>query len=128
MTAESAHAAVRWPTVAVAATGLFIATGGPSVQLTRWFDTGSAGWEGWTYLYPFGSVAIVGAALCAQWLRQRSVRAWPCPCGRSSAWWGGRCSAQWSVSAGTTPVRALTAVGVAAFGCWLALDLRGGEQ
>ena len=129
MTAESAHAAVRWPTVAVAATGLFIATGGPSVQLTRWFDTGSAGWEGWAYLYLFGAVAIVGAALCGQWLRHRSVRAWPWPLWAIVGLVGwALLSAQWSVSAGTTPVRALTAVGVAAFGCWLALDLRGGEQ
>jgi O-antigen ligase len=99
------------------------------VQFSRWADVATAGWNGYPYVYPFTLVAVVGVVGCVRWLRDVPLRRWPFPLFFVLAYvsWA-LLSAVWTASPNTTAVRAVTGVGIAAFGCWFGGRLRGAEQ
>lgn len=118
--------------VAGAATALLVTTGGPSVQIARHLGERGAtasGWEGWLRLYPYGAVAVAGVIGCARWLRPIPWRRWPWPVWAVIGYvlWA-LLSSVWTVSPSTTPARAFTGVGIAAFGLWFGARVRPAEQ
>lgn len=124
--------ALRPRVVAGAAAALLITTGGPSVQIARHLGERGAtasGWEGWLRLYPYGAVAVAGLIGCTRWLAPIPWRRWPWPVWPVLGYvvWA-LCSAAWTVSPSTTPARALTGVGIAAFGLWFGARVRPAEQ
>lgn len=106
----------------MAALGIFICTGGPSFYASfRIFDVGGSAVV-WTNLYPFLGVAVAGVVLMAQRLSRLTIREVPWPMYAIAAYasWA-LLSATWSSTPAASPMAAMIDLGIAAFGCWIAL-------
>lgn len=113
---------ISWRTY-VAALGIFTCTGGPSFYASfRIFDLGGSSLV-WTNLYPFLGVALAGIALLTLRLSRMSIREvpWPMYAVAGYAAWA-LLSATWSSTPAASPIAAMIDLGIAAFGCWIALS------
>lgn len=118
----------RWR-VCVAALGIFTCTGGPSYYASfRIFNTGGSAVV-WTNLYPFLAVAVAGIVLLVLCLSRMTIREvpWPMYAVAGYATWA-LLSATWSSSPLASPMAAVIDLGLAAFGCWIALTCSIEEQ
>lgn len=126
---QPASHVVRLTLVLVAAMGVTVASLAPSVTVGVHVLHEPLSFENWTFSYPLSAVGLVGVALLWSSLSRRPVRSWPWaiwPLALLVLW--SLLSVAWSVSPDVTGSRALTAVGIAAFGVWFGFELRFDEQ
>jgi len=127
---------MRWPLVLLAAMSLLICTNGPSTFVgLNLLHPANLSFESWHFVYPFALVAIAGPvlltrhvlSLSGQPAKSTNVRRWAVvPLALYLVITVA--SATWSVAPNNTPVRALTGVGIAAFGVWFGAALGTREQ
>lgn len=123
--------ATRRPNIEIvlAAAVIFVLTGGVSALLTQRFTTGGPDFEIWTYQYPFTLAGLIGAGLLGRHLpRLTSVPAQAAAAAAAAyvAW--SLASVSWSIIPALTSSRALTTVGVVAFGVWFGTRLTAEQQ
>ena len=121
---------VRWALVGAAAAALLVCTNGPSTFVgLNLMHPANLSFESWAFLYPFGTVALLGLVLLTRHLSEPSNRPSWLAIGPLAAYLTITvASATWSFAPNLTPVRAATGVGVAAFAVWFGSALTGREQ
>lgn len=113
---------------AFAATGILIATNGPSIWLTNRRTHVGYDIEAWPYLYPFALLAVVAIVGLARHRFERDrPQLWAVAAMAIYVAWM-LLSATWSVAPNITTIRALVAAGVAAFGVWFGVGLSRVQQ
>ncbi len=120
---------VRMTFVLVAAAGVTITSLAPSIVVGVHRLHKPLSFETWILSYPLTAVGLVGVILLWSSLSRRPIRSWPWaiwPLALLVLW--SLLSVWWSVSPELTSSRALTAVGIAAFGVWFGYELRFDEQ